>query len=133
MNKRRQTRSPRLLYLALAAVVLGPTAAPLPAHGTGKRVIELPGSETLGSGTSPSKAATAKVGQDLLALHAEYQAHLKDTSGQGATAPAFKSSNAIAPATLVGTGGNCRLGGTPGNDVIHGLAGNDTIAGLGGK
>ena len=41
MNKRRQTHSPRLLYLALAAVVLGPTAPPLPAQGTGKRVIEL--------------------------------------------------------------------------------------------
>ena len=26
MNKRRQTRSPHLLYLALAVVVLGPTA-----------------------------------------------------------------------------------------------------------
>ena len=37
------------------------------------------------------------MGQDLLALYAEYQAHLKDTSGQGAAAPAFKSSNAIAP------------------------------------
>ena len=97
MNKRRQTRSPRLLYLALAAVVLGPTAPPLPAQGTGKRVIELPGTETLAIGTSPSKATTAKVGQDLLALYAEYQAHLKDTSGQRAAAPAFKSSNAIAP------------------------------------
>ena len=97
MNKRRQTRSPRLLYLALAAVVLGPDAPPLPAQGTGKRVIELRGTETLGIGTSPSKAATAKVGQDLLALYAEYQAHLKDTSGQGAATPAFKSSNAIAP------------------------------------
>ena len=29
MNKRRQTRSPHLLYLALAVVVLGPTAPPL--------------------------------------------------------------------------------------------------------
>jgi len=95
MNKRRQTRSPRLLYLALAVVVLGPTAPPLPAQGTGKRVIELRGTETLGIGTS--KAATAKVGQDLLALYAEYQAHLKDTSRQGAAAPAFKPSNAIAP------------------------------------
>ena len=95
MNTRRQTRSPRLLYLALAVVVLGPTAPPLPAQGTGKRVIELR-AETLGIGTSPSKAATGKVGQDLLALYAEYQVHLKDTSAQGA-APAFKSSNAIAP------------------------------------
>ena len=74
--------------------MLGPTAPPLPAQGTGKRVIELRGTDTLGIGTS--KAATAKVGQDLLALYAEYQAHLKDTSGQGAAAPAFKSSNAIA-------------------------------------
>jgi hypothetical protein len=97
MNTRRQTRSPRLLYLALAAVVLGPTAPPLPAQGTGKRVIELRGAETLGIGTSPSKATTAKVGQDLLALYAEYQAHLRDTCGQGTAAPAFKSSNAIAP------------------------------------
>jgi hypothetical protein len=101
MSKRRQTRSPRLLYLApLAAVVLGPLAPPLPAQGTGKRVIELRGADTrvtLGIGTAPSKAATAKVGQDLLALYVEYQAHLKDTSGQGAAAPAFKSSNAIAP------------------------------------
>ncbi len=71
MNKPRQTRSPRLLYLALAAVVLGPTATSLPAQGTGKRVIELRGAETLGIGTSPSKAATAKVGKDLLALYAE--------------------------------------------------------------
>jgi hypothetical protein len=97
MTKRRQTRSPRLLYLALAAVVLGPIAPPLPAQGTGRRVIELRGAATLGIGSSPSKAATAKVGQDLLALYAEYQSHLKDTSGQGAAAPAFKSSNALAP------------------------------------
>ena len=60
-------------------------------------MIEQPGTETLAIGTSPSKATTAKVGQDLLALYAEYQAHLKDTSGQRAAAPAFKSSNAIAP------------------------------------
>jgi hypothetical protein len=97
MNTCRQTRSPRLLYLALAVVVLGLTAPPLPAQGTGKRVIELRGADTLGIGTSPSKAATAKVGQDLLALYVEYQAYVKDTSGQGAAAPAFKSSNAIAP------------------------------------
>ncbi|MGH8566268.1 MAG: hypothetical protein ACREXW_20195 [Gammaproteobacteria bacterium] len=95
MNKRRH--SPALLYLGLAAVVLGPTAPPLSAQDTGKRVIELRGAETLGIGTSPSKAATAKVGQDLLALYAEYQAHLKDRSGQEAPAPAFKSGNAIAP------------------------------------
>ncbi len=97
MNQHRQPRSPSLLYLALAAVVLGPTAPPLPAQDTGKRVIELRGAETLGIGTSPSKTATAKVGQDLLALYAEYQAHLKDTSGQGAPALAFKYSDAIAP------------------------------------
>ena len=90
MNKRRHTRSPRLLYLTLAAMVLGPTAPPLAAQGTGKRVIELRGTETLGIGTSPSKAATAKVGQNLLALYAEYQAHLKDTSGQAAAAPALQ-------------------------------------------
>ncbi|MGH8586580.1 MAG: hypothetical protein ACREWE_10505 [Gammaproteobacteria bacterium] len=97
MNKRRPTRFPRLLYLALAAIVLGPTPPPLPAQGTGKRVIELRGAETFGIGTSPSKAATAKVGQDLLALYADYQVYLTDTSGQGASAPAFKSSNALAP------------------------------------
>jgi hypothetical protein len=112
MNTRRQTRSPRLLYLALAAVVLGPTAQPLPAQGTGKRVIELRGAETLGIGTSPSKAAKAKVSQDLLALYAEYQAHLKDTSGQGAAAPAFKSSNAIAPVA----GGSVVIDGTASGD-----------------
>jgi hypothetical protein len=99
INQRRQPRSPSLLYLALAAVVLGTSAQPLPAQDTGKRVIELRGAETLGIGTSPSKAAMAKVGQDLLALYAEYQAHLKDTSGQRAPAPPFKSSNAIAPVT----------------------------------
>ena len=60
MNKHRQTRSPRLLYLALAAVALGPDGPPLPAQGTGQRVIELRGAATLGSGTSPSKAATAR-------------------------------------------------------------------------
>ena len=76
MNKRRQTRSPPLLYLALAVVRARPNRPPLPAQGTGKRVIELRGAATLGSGISPSKAATAKVGQDLLALHAEYQARL---------------------------------------------------------
>jgi hypothetical protein len=39
----------------------------------------------------------AKVGADLMALHAEYQAHLAQTKGQGAAAPAFQSSNTIAP------------------------------------
>jgi hypothetical protein len=34
------------------------------------RVIELRGAETFGIGTSPSKAATAKVGQDLLIVFA---------------------------------------------------------------
>ncbi|MGQ0592847.1 MAG: hypothetical protein ACT4QB_09410 [Gammaproteobacteria bacterium] len=97
MNKRRRARSSTHLYLMLAAVLLGSTAPPVSTQGTGKRVIELQGTETLGIGTSPSKAATAKVGQDLLALYAEYQAHLKDTSGQGAPAPAFESSDAIAP------------------------------------
>ncbi len=97
MKKRRRTRSPALLYLALAAVLLGPAAQPLPAQSTGKRVIELRGAEALGIGTSPSKAATAKVGQDLLALYAEYQAHLKRTSKPGAAAPAFESSDALAP------------------------------------
>ncbi|MCA1853967.1 MAG: hypothetical protein LC647_16730 [Beggiatoa sp.] len=84
--------------------MLGPTAPPLLAQGTGKRVIEPRGAEALGIGTSPSKTATAKVGQDLLALYAEYQAHLKDTSGQGAPALAFKSSDAIAP--VIGRSGD---------------------------
>jgi hypothetical protein len=69
-------------------------AAPGPRHGEARnraaRYRNPP------DGTSPSKAATAKVGQDLQALYAEYQAHLKETSRQGAAAPAFKSSNAIA-------------------------------------
>ena len=67
--------------------MLGPTAPPLLAQGTGKRVIELRGAETLGIGTSPSKTATANVGQDLLALYAEY-----------------KSSDAIAP--VIGRSGD---------------------------
>ncbi len=97
MTTRRQTRSQPYRYLALATIVLASTAPPLSAQDTEKRVIELRGAESLGIGASPSKAATAKVGQDLLALYAEYQAHLKDTSGQKPPAPAFKSSNAIAP------------------------------------
>jgi hypothetical protein len=48
-------------------------------------------------GTSPSKAAMAKVSVQLLTLHAEYQAYLKRTSGQGEAAPAFQSRNSIAP------------------------------------
>ena len=35
------------------------------------------------------------MGQDLLALHAEYQARLNQTSKPGAATPAFKSSNAL--------------------------------------
>jgi hypothetical protein len=65
------------------------------AQGAETSVIELHGVENLGIGTS--KATMAKVGADLLALHAEYQAHLQQTSQQGAAAPAFRSSNAIAP------------------------------------
>jgi subtilase family protein/hemolysin type calcium-binding protein len=98
MIQRRDT-SARIstLKLALAAVVLGSTAAPTSALDAVPPVIELRGAENLGIGVSPSKAATAKVGADLLALHAEYQAHLNQTSGQGAAAPNFKSSNPIAP------------------------------------
>lgn len=78
--ERASARSRPPLYPALAAVVLGLTAPPLSAQGTGKRVIELRGAATLGIGTSPPKAATAKVGQDLLTLYAEYQAHLDKTN-----------------------------------------------------
>ena len=60
-------------------------------------MIELHGVETLGIGTSPSKAAMAKVETDLLAPHAEYQAHLLRSSGPGAAAPAFELTNTIAP------------------------------------
>jgi hypothetical protein len=55
------------------------------------------GVENLGIGPSPSKAAMAKVSADLLALQAEYQAHLQQTNGQRAAAPPFQSSNTIAP------------------------------------
>ena len=99
LNTRRDTRFRPSLHLALGAVtcVLGSTAPPISAQGAGPPAIQLRAVETLGIGTSPSKAATAKVGADLLALHAEYQAHVKQTSGQGAAAPAFRSSNTIAP------------------------------------
>ena len=88
-------RSP--LKLALAAVVLGSTSSPTAAQDAVPPVIELRQAETLGIGTSPSKAAMAKMGADLMALHAEYQAHLARTSRQGAAAPAFKSSNTLPP------------------------------------
>ena len=97
MIQRRETSARTTLKLALAAVVLGSTAPPTSAQDAGPRVIELRGAETLGLGTSPLKAARAKVGQDLLALYAEYQEHLKQTSKLGASAPAFKSSNTLAP------------------------------------
>jgi hypothetical protein len=99
MNTRREKRFRPSLHFVLGAVtcVLGSTAPSISAHGTGPPVIQLRGAETLGIGTAPSKAAMAKVGADLLALHAEYQAHLNQTSGQGAAAPAFRSSNTIAP------------------------------------
>jgi hypothetical protein len=94
INTRREKRFRPSLHFALGAVtcVLGSTAPPIwpPA-------IQLRGVENLRIGTSPSKAATAKVGADLQTLHAEYQAHLIQTSGQRAAAPAFRSSNAIAP------------------------------------
>jgi hypothetical protein len=99
MNTRREARFRPSLHLALGAVtcVLGSTAPPISAQGAGPPAIQLRGVENLGIGTAPSKAAMAKVGADLLALQAEYQAHLKQTSRQGAAAPAFQSSNAIAP------------------------------------
>jgi hypothetical protein len=95
----RATRFRPSLRLALGAVtcVLGVTAPPISAQGAGPPAIELRGVENLGMGTSPSKAAMAKAGADLLALYAEYQAHLQQTSGQGAVAPAFRSRNSIAP------------------------------------
>ncbi|MBA2593937.1 MAG: hypothetical protein H0U97_17475 [Gammaproteobacteria bacterium] len=99
MDKPRKKNSRPTLRLALGAFtcVLGSTAPPVSAQGAGPPAIQLRRVENLGIGTSFSKAAMAKVGADLLALHAEYQAHLQQTSGQGATAPAFQSSNAIAP------------------------------------
>jgi hypothetical protein len=99
MNTRRETRFRPFLHLALGAVVcvLGSTAQPIWAQGAGPPPIQLRGVENLRIGTSPSKAAMAKAGADLLALYAEYQAHLQQTSGQGAVAPAFRSSNPIAP------------------------------------
>ncbi|MGQ0592846.1 MAG: S8 family serine peptidase, partial [Gammaproteobacteria bacterium] len=98
MIQRRETSARTTLKLVLAAVVLGSTAPPASAQDAGPPVIELRGAETLGLGTSPSKAAMAKMGADLMALHAEYQAHLM-TKRQGAAAPAFLSSNMIAPIT----------------------------------
>jgi hypothetical protein len=99
VNSRRETRFRPFLHLALGAVacVLGSTASPISAQGVGPPAIQLRGMENLGIGTSPSKAAMAKVGSDLLALYAEYQAHLQQTSWLGAAAPAFRSSNPIAP------------------------------------
>jgi hypothetical protein len=93
----RETSARSTLKLALAAVVLGSTVSPTSAQDAVPPVIELRRAETLGIGTPPSKAAMAKMGADLMALHAEYQAHLTRTNGQGAAAPAFKSSNALAP------------------------------------
>lgn len=76
--------------------VLGSTATPISAQGAGSPATQLRGVENLGIGTSPSKAAMAKVSAHLLALHEEYQAYLQQTGGQGAAAPAFKSTNTIA-------------------------------------
>lgn len=91
----RETSARSTLKLALAAVVLGSTAPPTSAQDAVPPVIRR--AETLGIGTSPSKAAMAKMGADLMALHAEYQAHLTRTNGQGVAASAFKSSKALAP------------------------------------
>ena len=91
----RETRFRPFLHLALGAVacVLGSTP-PISAQGAGSPAIQLRGVENLGIGP---KAAMATAGADLLALYAEYKAHLQQTSGQGAAAPAFRSSNPIAP------------------------------------
>ena len=99
MNTRREKRFRPSLHLALGAFtcVLGSTAPPTTAQVAEPPAIQLRGAETLGIGASPSKATMAKVGADLMALHAEYQAHLHQTSGQGAAPPAFESSNTIAP------------------------------------
>ena len=99
MDKPRRIISRATLRLALVAVtcVLGSTAPPILAQGAGLPAIQLRGVENLGIGTSPPKAAMAKVSADLLALYAEYQAYLQQTSGRGAAAPAFKSTNTIAP------------------------------------
>jgi hypothetical protein len=85
------------IKLALAAVVLGSTAPPASAEDAVPPVIELRRADIVGIGTSPLKASPAKVGADLLALHAEYQVYLKQTSAQGAAAPVFRSRNTIAP------------------------------------
>ena len=92
------TRFRPSLRLALGAVtcVLGLTAPPISAQGAGPPTIELRGVENLGIGTSPSKITVAKVNANLLALHAEHQAYLKPTSGQGEAVPAFQSRNSIA-------------------------------------
>ena len=99
MDKPRRIDSRPTLGLALGVVtcVFGSTAPPTSAQDAIPPVIELRRAETLGIGTSPLKAAPAKVGADLLALHAEYQAYLKETSAQGAAAPVFRSRNTIAP------------------------------------
>ena len=100
ISKPRSINSRPILRLALGAVtcVLGSTAPPISAQGAGPPAIQLRGAETLGIGTSPSKAAMAKVvSADLMALHAEYQAYLTQTSRQGGAAPAFRSNNTIAP------------------------------------
>ncbi len=99
MDKRRKVSSRPTLRLALGAVscVLGSTAPPISAHSAGPPAILLRGVDNLAIGTSPSKAAMAKLGADLQALHAEYQAHLMQTSRRGAAAPAFESTNTIAP------------------------------------
>jgi hypothetical protein len=99
MDKPKKKNSRPTLHLALGAFtcILGSIAPPLSAQGARPPAIQLRGVENLGAGASSSKAAMAKVGADLLALQAEYEAHLQQTSRQGAAARAFRSSNAIAP------------------------------------
>lgn len=72
------------LYLALAALAPGTAQS-----GT---VIELKGAETL-VGPSPASKTAAKAGADLLALYAEYQAHV----ARRLAASEFRSRNALAP------------------------------------
>ncbi len=86
-----------LRRLGFACIVLGMLVPPGLAQGPGPSAIRLRGVENLGIAPSPGKTAMGKVDPDLLVLHAEYQAHLKQTSGQGPAAPVFQSSNAIAP------------------------------------
>ncbi len=99
MIERRAIHSPTGVLLALGFLSLTLTAiTPLRSAQAGEqRVIQLRGAEKLGADPGSSKRAAAKVSQDLSALHAEYQAHLKEARTSGVAAPAFQSSNTLAP------------------------------------